>query len=439
MTLLNRRTAALAEDLRRRCFAGPMSGALRLGAEVEFLPIARATGRVCPVYGRSPVSTLRLLRGMSAEEGWRETRSGKGGPRFCIPGGGALSFEPGGQLEFASSPCPSASELIEQLQRMASTLRRSANRAGIDLLSAGIDPRTPLDCAPLQLRSPRYLTMDRHFAARGRFGRRMMRQTAALQLNVDITGPPLRAWKVANALAPYLIAVFANSPCAEGRRTPHRSFRAHCWRRLDPTRTGLAWSPGDPVAGYLRFALAACSLAPRARRRRVVGEILRKAPVTETAWTAHLSTLFPEVRPRGYLELRSPDAIDPSHYPAAIVLVSGILQHPRSLHQAEEVLGEPDPDLLLRAGRFGLREATLARGASDLVAIALSGCARLGPRFLKPEQREAAVRFFERWTLRGRCPADEVNGAGPSAPGSRSPVGGGLHAPRHPDRDRPPG
>jgi glutamate--cysteine ligase len=123
-------------------------------------------------------------------------------------------------------------------------------------------------------------------------------------------------------------------------------------------------------------------------------------------WQEHLTTLFPEVRPRGYLELRCIDAIPPSCYAAPIVLVSGLLYDPASLVTVNDLLGSPNRDLLPVAAASGLGDAAIAGVARDLVSIGLAGARRLGEDRVAAEDLEAAADFFARYSLSGASPGD---------------------------------
>lgn len=400
--------AALAADLRERVFT-PAAGAERIGAEVELLPIDRATGARPPIDG--PGRTLRsLLRRVGARAGWREECSDKGAPRFAVPGGGWITFEPGGQIEYSAPPSRSVSSLVTALRAVILPLREAAADEGVALLSLGIDPELAVEEVPLMIDCARYRSMAEHFARRGPWGARMMRQTAAMQVSLDFGAEPWRRWRVLNAAAPCLIAIFASSPLYGGRPTGHQSVRALAWRRLDPGRTGLPYAAAAPVAAYLDFALEAPAmlLPSLADECRAFGEWVTGGGVTFDDWRAHLTTLFPEVRPRGYLELRSADTVAPEWLAAPLVLAAGLAYHAPTLRAAADLLGEPDPELLAVAGRCGLHEQRLARLSSDLFELALHGAAALGPDVVGPAELEEARAYFDRYTRRGLAPADEL-------------------------------
>ena len=410
--------AALEADLASRAFAAPPDMSLtprRVGAEVELIPLDGATGRRCPLEpsatGATP--TLPFLRRYGSRQGWREVTTAKGTPSFQLPAGGTLTFEPGGQVEYSSPACRSPSVLLALLRAVVPPLRAAAADEGIDLLAAGLDPCNSAEAAPLLLHTARYTRMAEYLARIGPAGARMMRQTAAFQVSLDLDDEPSLRWRVLNAAAPHLVAIFANSPVYEGAPTGCPSARAEVWRTLDPARTGLPWDGHDPVGHYLDFALRAPALLlPELDGvHRPFGEWLRRARPTLEEWHEHLSTLFPEVRPRGHLELRSCDAVPPQWYAAPVALAVGITYDPWALRAAADLLGRPDMDLLHRAGRRGLGDAHIRRVAVDLVDIALAGCGHLGPGYFHPSDLEQARLFFDQYTRRGRSPADDFKGA----------------------------
>ncbi|MDF3053378.1 MAG: glutamate/cysteine ligase family protein [Geminicoccaceae bacterium] len=411
MTALTR--AILGADLAERVFAGPISSSLtprRLGAEVELIPVESLTGRRCVIESEDSPSTLPFLRRYGGGHGWGESRTPKGTPCFTLPVGGTLTFEPGGQLEYSSPPCRSASQLLALLRSVVLPLRCAAAGEGIDLLAVGLDPFNPAEDAPMLVHATRYQRMAEYLERRGPAGARMMRQTAAFQVSLDFDDEPWLRWRVLNAAAPFIVAIFANSPIYAGERTGHQSTRADVWRNLDPARTGLPYDEAAPVEAYLDFALnAPAILFPTLDgEHRPFGEWLTRANPTEEEWHDHLSTLFPEVRPRGHLELRSPDAIAPEWYAAPLALTAGLLYDSRALRAASDLLAAPDLGLLARAGRLGLHDPGIARVAADLFELALAGCSDLTPGYFHPADLEQARAYFDRYTRRARTPADDV-------------------------------
>ena len=401
----------LADHLRQHVFPVPQPPgfARRIGAEVEVIPIDARSGRPLPLESSDGVSTMEILRRAGAAAGWRERRSAKANvPEVVLPDGGRITFEPGGQIEISSAPNVSLTALVGGL-RDTTAMIADATPPGVELLSAGIDPRTPIDEVTPQLEAERYQRMLRYFDRIGPSGARMMRQTASIQVCVDGGDAPNATWKVLNALAPYVVAIFASSPRYELRDTGHRSFRAHVWRTLDPRRTGLLGLRDDAIDEYLQFALdAPAFLLPDVEESALpFGEWLARGEASMSDWCVHLSTLFPEVRPRGYFELRSADVVTPQWYAVPLVFIAGLVYHRPNLSTTLDLLGPPDANLLVRGGREGLTDPVLGATAPALCDMALEGCSALGADFVEAADLERAAEYFERYTRRGRSPADD--------------------------------
>ena len=401
---------ALAEDLRVRVFpaAAQAGTAPRIGAEVELIPIDGATRRPLPLDGAEP-STLAILRRAGATAGWRERRSTKADvPEVAVPNGGRITFEPGGQIELSPAPNVSLSDLVSDLRSTTDAIITAAP-PGVELVSVGIDPETPIDAVAPQLHAERYRRMLAYFDTVGPSGARMMRQTASFQVCVDGGDEPVLTWRVLNALAPYVVAVFANSPRYAGQATGHRSYRREIWATLDPRRTGLLGVADDIIEEYVDFALAAPAflLGEPGRVAAPFKCWLDRGGVTAADWCAHLSTLFPEVRPRSYFEVRSADVVPPAWYAVPLVFVGGIVYHRPSLEAAADLLDRPSRDLLACCGREGLGHPTIGRGAPLLCDLALEGCTALGERFVSNGDLATAAEYFDRYTRRGLSLADD--------------------------------
>jgi glutamate--cysteine ligase len=368
--------STLEADLRSNAFASgrrdPMSD--RIGAEVEFLALLAGSGRPAPLLSGDGPALLPAIRRHAALHGWTEEPTPYGAPRFTVPGGGSVFFEPGGQVEFSSAPASSPGTLLRNIREVVPDLVRALAGEGIDAVWAGIDPLNPLESAPLVLDGGRYGRMAAHFARFGPAGGRMMRQTAAFQLNLDFGADAWSRWRVLNAAAPYLLALFASSARYEGRDSCHRSFRAACWRALDPTRTGLLAIEDDPVREYFHFAMDALAILKGVDDQPPIAfrNLARGRSLALGDWHAHLTTLFPEVRPKGFLELRTLDAVGPDGWAAAVLVVAGLVR-PLRIRDVLDLLGTPDPALLLRAGEVGLADPRIRSIASDLCELALAG------------------------------------------------------------------
>lgn len=396
------------------CFAASDAPDL-VGMEVELIPVDRRSRRPAPVDPEegSAVSTRPVLARLGERLGWTARTSPVGVPGFDLPGGGRISFEPGGQIEYSSPPRRSVDAMLGRMEPVLREIVSAGRTVGLDFLARGADPVGPTTEARLRVSAERYRRMADHYDRRGPWGRRMMRQTAAIHVNVDLGPRPVERWRVATRAAAPLLAAFANSPRAEGRETGHRSWRAAQWRSLDPGRTGLPGATGDPVAGYADFVLGADAflLGAADEPARPFGAWLDEE-VDEGDLRAHLTTLFPEVRPRGYLELRFFDALPLRWLPVPPVVVAGLLYDPETLEAALDRLPEPRPGELELAGREGVRDPGMRRRALEVLDLAIEGAERL-PRGMAGVAPVATARDFRnRMTARGRDPGDEP-GDGP--------------------------
>lgn len=405
MSVVSRRQFdALRAEIEAASFRPQSADSRRIGAEAEFLVIDEADDRPLPLLDEHRGLIGRLRRN-SALLGWKEQAGYGSVPTFVTRSGATISFEPGGQLEISSAPAASASSLVASLRSTIDPLRAVLQDDGVRLDAVGIDPHNDARDIPLQLNVDRYERMTAYFERIGPYGIRMMRQTAAIQLSVDRGLNPVARWRLLNDLAPYVIAMFANSPHYLGEDTGHQSYRAHCWRALDPTRTGVAEDDDDPAAAYTRFALnandilgsdssGACSpFAERAARE----------PDFASAWKTHLTTLFPEVRPRGHFEVRSCDAIDTRWLAAPIVVMAALAYDATAAREAAFLAAESRA-LLRIAGVDGLGDEAIARTSRDLFQLALAGARRLGFDYVSAEDLDTAEAFYAQFTSRSLAP-----------------------------------
>jgi glutamate--cysteine ligase len=377
--------AQLYGDLRARAFGLQQRRPAHptIGAELEFLPLRADDHSVMPLFGRR--SIVSFVREVARQFAWREHVNSADIPWFSTPSGGMITFEPGGQIEYSSTPFRSADALLDDLGTFATGLLDAAHSASIELVSAGIDPYNDISAAPLQLRSPRYSNMARYFERIGPAGARMMRQTTAVQINLGLGPNPLARWHVLNALAPALSALFANSRMYAGSDTGYASYRAQVWRETDPLRTGVFAESADPVEAYLDFALAApVIVSPFGDRDFHPFQYWQERAVSLADWRSHLTTLFPEIRPKGYFELRSIDAQPIERLPLVIGFVCGLAFDEAAAQAAAVLLSPPSLEQLERAGRFGLQDPEFHEACTQLGDLAWAGCKRLGASFIDP-------------------------------------------------------
>lgn len=399
--VFQRAVQALFEPSRR-----PVAGTGSVGVELELIPRSDAA----PLPDEAD-RALERLTGVAKTPG-----------RF--------TFEPGGQLEYSTPAHRTLAALDVDVASALDPLRVAARAQGIELDAVGLAPRFSPKDVGLRRPTPRYVAMDRYFARLGPWGPWMMRCTASLQVNLDLGRAATGAgrWRLANLLSPVLVAAFANSAADLSDGTTLVSGRAWIWSRLDPGRTGAVGGSAamiPPWTEYLAFALGAPVMFDADTRpvRRADGSVPRfsqwwadfgtDAP-TFADWRTHVGTLFPDVRPRGWLEVRSVDVPARDWWSVPPALLAGLCYDDRARGEAMEVLRalhDRTPDLAQRAMTDGLRDPVLRGVAAAAFRLAEEGLNRFPTGYVGPAHRATAA-FRERYVEAGRTQADDAREAG---------------------------
>ncbi|RKR86036.1 glutamate--cysteine ligase [Micromonospora pisi] len=327
------------------------------------------------------------------------------GAQSPLPGHGTVSVEPGGQVEISSAPHRSLRALCAHTDADIEQLSQLLGAAGLTLGTSGIDPHRPPRPA---VETPRYRAMRAAFDRRGPAGRTMMYSTAGLQVCVD-AGTPERfgaRWDAVHALGPPMLAAFATARHHAGIDTGWASARMATWFAIDPARTRPAWrstgAGADPVNVWSAYALG----APLLCVRRPDGDWRAPAGITFRDWIGgalpepptvddleyHLSTLFPPVRARGYLEVRYLDAQPPGEWIAPVGVLAALLGDDSALNLAREAC-EPVLDQWDVAARHGLADPTLAGAAAAVLRVALAALDRTD---LEPATRDDITHIVQR-------------------------------------------
>ncbi|MFC6285691.1 ergothioneine biosynthesis glutamate--cysteine ligase EgtA [Nocardioides sp. GCM10027113] len=332
-----------------------------------------------------------------------------------LPAGSALSLEPGGQVELSTQPAPDLATAVEALRTDLAVLRAALRSRGLGGAGLGADPARPaLRTNP----HPRYAAMEAHFdtVGCGPAGREMMTATAALQVNLDAGRAPDWAGRLSllHALVPVLVAASAGSPWLAGRRSGWHSMRQEAWYRIDHARTGpvpeATVTHGWPDR-WADYALAAPVMLVRdgdgltpARRRFSFAEwtarpALVGRPPTSSDLDYHLSTLFPPVRPRGYLEIRCLDSLPDRWWPAMAALAVTLVDDPVAADRAAE-LCEPVAARLEHAARDGIADPVVRAATLGCVEVAAARC---------PVPLRDGVERLAALLGAGRTPGDELH------------------------------
>jgi glutamate--cysteine ligase len=322
----------------------------RLGTEHEKVPFFTADASPVPYEGERGIRAL--LENLRSEDGWapihdHEAIIGLADER----GGGAISLEPGGQFELSGAPLIDLHETSAELDGHLASVRRAAEPLGLGFLTLGMSPLWTRGETPMMPKS-RYRIMSRYMPKVGGLGLDMMLRTATVQVNLDFASEAdmVRKLRVSLALQPLATALFANSPFTDGRPNGRLSQRSEIWRDTDPHRTGMfpeAFAEGFGYEAYVDWVLDVPmyfvkrgetyhDVAGASFRDLLAGKLsaLPGERATRSDWANHVSTVFPEVRLKRYLEMRGADVGPPDMIVALSAFWVGLLYHGPSLDAA---------------------------------------------------------------------------------------------------------
>jgi len=292
----------------------------RIGTEHEKF-VYSVTDHHAPSYDE-PGGIKDLLLAMQ-EFGWKPVE--EGGKVIAMSGSdGAISLEPAGQLELSGAPLENLHETCNETGRHLQQVKAIGEKTGTGFLGMGMWPDKTRAELPIMPKG-RYQIMLDHMPRVGNLGLDMMLRTCTIQVNLDYASEADMAQKfrVGLALQPLATALFANSPFTEGKPNGYQSFRSHIWSDTDPHRTGMLPFVFEDGFGYERYADYMLDVpmyfvfrdgkyidvAGLSFRDFLKGElsVLPGEKPTMSDWNDHLSTAFPEVRLKSFLEMRGAD------------------------------------------------------------------------------------------------------------------------------------
>jgi glutamate--cysteine ligase len=373
--------------------AGRPRSEWKIGTEYEKVVVDRATGRAASFSG--PRGIEAVLRALAERYAW-EPKEEQGRVVALARGGASITLEPGGQLELSGEQCPTLHCTREELDTHVHEVVSVCNELGLAVLGLGMQPVSTVDeieWVPKQ----RYAIMGPYMLRVGTMGQRMMKQTATVQANIDYADErdAMQKLRVGMGIAPLVNAMFANSSVSDGDVNGYMSFRGHIWTDTDRARCGLlpfAFRDGSSFADYVEWALDVplyfilrggryLTEATGMPFRRFLAEGAAGERATLDDWNLHLTTLFPEVRLKGYIELRSADSQPPERMLALPALVKGIFYASDCLDAAWDLVKGASFEERVVLYRDVTREALQARFrrirvlelARELYAIAEAG------------------------------------------------------------------
>jgi glutamate--cysteine ligase len=342
------------DDLLRPFVRGEKpKGDWRIGTEHEKF-VYRTADHRAPSYDE-PGGIRDLLLGLT-EFGWKPVE--EGGNVIALSGpDGTVSLEPAGQLELSGAPLEHLHQTCAEAGRHLEQVKTVGDRLGLGFLGLGMWPDKRREDLPIMPKG-RYAIMLRHMPRVGSLGLDMMLRTCTIQVNLDYASEADMAQKfrVGLALQPLATALFASSPFTEGRPNGFLSYRSHIWSDTDPARTGMlpfVFEDGFGYERYIDYALDVpmyfvfrdgryIDVAGLSFRDFLAGKLepLKGERPLLSDWTDHLSTAFPEVRLKSFLEMRGADGGRWSRICALPALWVGLLYDQTALDAAwDEVKG----------------------------------------------------------------------------------------------------
>jgi glutamate--cysteine ligase len=376
--------------------AGKPRSQWRIGVEHEKLGVDRATGRAVPFSG--PRGIERLLIEVAERFGWQPVE--ENGRTIALRRDDlSITLEPGAQVELAGAPRETLHEARTELATHLAEITQVGAGLGIAFIGLGIQPVSTVDEIEL-VPKERYRIMDPYMRRVGTLGRRMMRQTATVQANIDFADErdAMLKFRTGMRLAPVMNAIFANSSIVDGAPADYASFRGHVWTDTDRARCGLLRFAWDDTAGfesYVQWALDVpvyFFLRDGHYTRDVTGipfrallDGVRGLPRPNfDDWNLHLTTLFPEVRLKGFIEFRSTDAQPARTLLGPAALVKGLFYESDCLAAAWDMVRSWSFDECVELYRDVVRGGLQARMrriavqelAAELGSIAAEGLRR---------------------------------------------------------------
>lgn len=381
-------------ELYFQSFAKP-ANAKKVGIEAEFFGVERMSGQALPYSG--PRGIEEILKRMAAQFAY-EAIMENGQIIGLRRSDSSISLEPGGQIELSAPPVYDIFDVQKQIQKFISELKLIARQIPeITFLAVGVQPFSGLDQIAW-VPKIRYRHMSEYFKGRGELSHDMMKRTATNQVNLDYTSEEdaMCMLRTALGITSIVSAMFANSAFSEGRPNGYKTFRMEIWKHTDSARTGLLkdfFERGRKFSDYLRYMLdmpfifivrgGKWTPLPNLTFRQFLKEGYQGATATLGDFELHLSTAFPEVRIKQYLEIRGVDCQSPELIPSVAAFWKGILYDDEIRQKAWNLVAEASveerlelhqsiPRQGLNAKLGGRPIFSIARELVDLACASLS-------------------------------------------------------------------
>jgi len=417
--------AQLVEYIESGC-KGPE--AWRIGTEHEKFAYGKSDFRPLPYHGRQSISAL--LDGLVREFEWTPVIEGENVIALTKDDCN-VSLEPGGQFELSGAPLENLHQTCGEVHTHLDEVKRVADPLDIAVMGVGFNPKWRREDIPWMPKQ-RYGIMKSYMPKKGNLGLDMMLRSCTVQVNLDYESEAdlVRKFRVGLALQPIATALFANSPFVEGKPNGFLSYRSHLWTDTDPDRCGMLPFVFEDGMGFERYVdhvldVPMYFVYRDGRYIDASGQSFRdfldgRLPAlpgevpTTSDWADHLSTLFPEVRLKKFLEMRGADGSPWKGICALPAFWVGLLYDGNSLdaawdlvkdwtHEEREALRDDVPKTALRTP---VRGRELKEIAAEVVGISEAGLRRRA-RFDSAGLDETQfIAVLKDRAAKGKAPAD---------------------------------
>jgi glutamate--cysteine ligase len=403
----------------------------RIGTEHEKFAFDRKTLRRLPYDGANGIGAL--LRGMQ-RFGWQPVEE-NGNVIALTMDACNISLEPGGQFELSGAPVETIHKTCDEVQTHLKQVKVVGDELGIGMLGMGFDPKwARADIAWMP--KGRYKIMGAYMPKRGKLGLDMMLRTCTVQVNLDFASEQdmIKKMRVSLALQPLATALFADSPFTEGKANGFQSYRSQIWTDTDPDRSGMlpfAFEPGMGFERYVDYLLDVpmyfiyrddryVDVSGQSFRDFLAGKLPGRPGELPGMgdWVDHMTTAFPEVRLKRYLEMRGADGGPWDRLCALPALWVGLLYDSAALDAAWDIVKDwtvaEMAELRRDVPRLALKSSFRGRPVQELakrvVHIAREGLARRHKLDRMGGDESHFINTLDRIVDSGITPAEEKLG-----------------------------
>lgn len=401
----------------------------RIGTEHEKFVFKLDTHEPAPYDG--PFGIGRFLEGLM-RFGWEPVLE-NGNPIALTSGQCNISLEPGGQLELSGAPLENIHQTCDEVHTHLAQVKEVAGELGVGLLGLGFTPKARREDISWMPKG-RYKIMREYMPKKGNLGLDMMLRSCTVQVNLDFESEAdmVEKFRVGLALQPIATALFANSPFVEGRPSGWQSYRSHLWEDTDPDRCGIlpfVFEDGMGFERYVDYALDVpmyflyrdgkyVDVSGQSFRDFLDGRLPGHENDTPTMsdWVDHLTTIFPEVRLKRFLEMRGADGGPWRRLCALPALWVGLLYDADCQRAAWDLAKDwtlEDHALLRReVPKTGLRTEfggrTLTDVARDVLDIAAEGLRRRAITDRNGDDETGYLTALHEIVAKGESPSEEL-------------------------------